>query len=198
MSAAPEFELDEQYNYPVPPPGGWTADDLDRLPNLPRRTELIDGSLVFMSPQTGFHMRTLRLLERALVDQVPDEFEVFREFTVKLGEADRPDPDLVVVKAGADTGPKDTWLKPEDVMLAVEIVSQDSKVRDREVKPRKYATAGIPHFWRVEESEGLPLVLVFELDPATRAYMPSGIFRDRLKLSVPFDIDTDLTWTNRP
>ncbi|MFE2291079.1 hypothetical protein [Streptomyces sp. NPDC059452] len=30
----------------VPPEGGWTADDLDTLPNLPRHTELIDGSLV--------------------------------------------------------------------------------------------------------------------------------------------------------
>ncbi|MFE5873565.1 hypothetical protein ACFQ6V_33630, partial [Streptomyces roseifaciens] len=63
MSAAPEFELDEQYNYPVPPPGGWTADDLDRLPNLPRHTELIDGSLVFASPQTAFHSQAMRLLE---------------------------------------------------------------------------------------------------------------------------------------
>ncbi|PSJ28543.1 hypothetical protein B7P34_11800 [Streptosporangium nondiastaticum] len=197
MSAAPEFELDEQYNYPVPPPGGWTADDLDRLPDLPRHTELIDGSLVFVSPQTTFHLRTMRLLETALLDQAPDELDVFREFTVRLNERNRPEPDVLVVPTGADTGPKDTWLKPEDVILAVEVVSEDSEDRDREVKPRKYAAAGIPHFWRVEGNEGLPVVYVYELDPATRSYVPSGIFHNRLKLSVPFEIDIDLTAIDR-
>lgn len=38
-----------------PPPGGFTADDLDRLPDLPPHTELIDASLVLVSPQSRFH-----------------------------------------------------------------------------------------------------------------------------------------------
>ncbi|WP_424889586.1 Uma2 family endonuclease [Streptomyces sp. XH2] len=197
MSAAPEFELDEQYNYPVPPPQGWTAEDLDRLPNLPRRTELIDGSLVFMSPQTRFHMLALRLLEGELLAQVPEGLDVFREFTVRLDSGNRPDPDVLVVPGGADTGPKGTWLAPEDVILAVEIVSKDSERRDREVKPRKYAAAGIPHFWRVEENEGLPVVYVYELDPATSSYGLSGIYHEKLRLTVPFDITIDLTAINR-
>ncbi|WP_396992343.1 hypothetical protein [Nonomuraea phyllanthi] len=33
-----------------PPPGGFTAEDLDHIPDLPAHTELIDGSLVFVSP----------------------------------------------------------------------------------------------------------------------------------------------------
>ena len=49
MSVDPEAP---EPSWPVPPVGGWTADDLDRLPNLPPHTELIDGSLVFVSPQT--------------------------------------------------------------------------------------------------------------------------------------------------
>ncbi|MFH8471345.1 Uma2 family endonuclease [Streptomyces sp. NPDC018000] len=197
MSAAPEFELDEKYNYPVPPPGGWTADDLDRLPNLPRRTELIDGSLVFMSPQTKFHMRTMRLLENALLDQAPDDLDVFREFSIRLNKRNRPEPDVLVVPLGADTGPKDTWLRPEDVILAVEVVSEESEDRDREVKPRKYAAAGVRYFWRVEQNEGLPVVYVYELDPALRAYVATGIHHNRLKLDVPFPIEIDLTAINR-
>lgn len=43
----------------VPPVGGWAADDLDTLPNLPPHTELIDGSLVFQCPQTVFHSRAI-------------------------------------------------------------------------------------------------------------------------------------------
>ncbi|MFF2410203.1 Uma2 family endonuclease [Streptomyces sp. NPDC058092] len=197
MSAAPEFELDEKYNYPVPPPGGWTADDLDRLPNLPRRTELIDGSLVFMSPQTMFHMRTMRLLENALLDQAPDDLDVFREFSIRLNKRNRPEPDVLVVPLGADTGPNDTWLRPEDVILAVEVVSEESEDRDREVKPRKYAAAGVRYFWRVEQNEGLPVVYVYELDPALRAYVATGIHHSRLKLDAPFPIDIDLTAINR-
>ncbi|CAM5583904.1 hypothetical protein SFUMM280S_00712 [Streptomyces fumanus] len=40
MSAAREDGLDAEYAWPRPPEGGWTADDLDRLPNLPPHTEL--------------------------------------------------------------------------------------------------------------------------------------------------------------
>ena len=35
---------------------GWFAEDLDRLPEAPRHTELIDGALVFvLSPQRAWH-----------------------------------------------------------------------------------------------------------------------------------------------
>ncbi|GGV70310.1 hypothetical protein GCM10010277_81130 [Streptomyces longisporoflavus] len=78
-------------------------------------------------------------------------------------------------------------------------VSPDSRERDREVKPRKYAQAGVPHFWRVEQDaeKGLPVVYVFELDPATKSYGLTGIFHDRLKVSSPFDVEVDLTAVNR-
>ena len=41
----------------IPPrPEGWFADDLDRLPEAPRHTELIDGALVFrLPPQRWWH-----------------------------------------------------------------------------------------------------------------------------------------------
>ncbi|MDQ0763417.1 hypothetical protein QFZ32_003538 [Streptomyces canus] len=54
MSAASDDGPGDEptYRWPIPPPEGWTADDLDRIPGLPPHTELIDGSLVFMSPQT--------------------------------------------------------------------------------------------------------------------------------------------------
>ncbi|WP_344054451.1 Uma2 family endonuclease [Streptomyces thermoalcalitolerans] len=197
MSAARDYGLDEDYEWPRPPEGGWTADDLDRLPNLPPHTELIDGSLVFVSPQTNFHSRAVRLLDNALLDQVPDELDVIREMTIKLDKRNRPEPDVLVFRVDADTGPKQTWYRPEDVVIAVEVVSEDSEVRDREVKPRKYAQAGIPHYWRVEENQGLPVVYVYELDPATRAYGLTGIFHDKLELVVPFPVEIDLTAIDR-
>ncbi|MGW4542777.1 Uma2 family endonuclease [Streptomyces chartreusis] len=193
MSAAREYGLDDDFEWPRPPEGGWTADDLDRLPNLPPHTELIDGSLVFVSPQTNFRSRAIRLLDNALLGQVPDELDVIREMTIKLNKRNRPEPDVLVFRADADTGPKQTWYRPEDVVIAVEVVSEDSEERDRDVKPRKYAQAGIPHYWRVEENEGLPVVYVYEIDPATQSYCLVGIFHDKLRLTVPFPIDIDLT-----
>ncbi|MBL1081602.1 hypothetical protein JK359_06350 [Streptomyces actinomycinicus] len=47
----------------TPPEGGWTGDDLDRLPNLPPHPELIDGILVFASPQTMFRVRAVSFFE---------------------------------------------------------------------------------------------------------------------------------------
>ncbi|MFJ2475693.1 Uma2 family endonuclease [Streptomyces sp. NPDC087659] len=188
---------EEQYVFPVPPPGGWTADDLDRIKGLPPHTELIDGGLFFASPQTFFHMAALRLLENALVRQAPDHLYVIREMTTKLGARDRPEPNLMIVREGALSGSEQTWYAPADILLAVEIVSDESVQRDRELKPRKYAAAGIRHFWRVEKSDDLPVVYVYELDPATNAYAVTGTHHNRLKVDVPYPVEVDLTAVDR-
>lgn len=78
-----------------------------------------------------------------------------------LGPRQRPEPDLLVVQADAETGPDQTAYLPDAVELVVEVVSSDSEERDRERKPQLYAKAGIYH--------------------------------DRVKLTIPFEIDLDLT-----
>ncbi|MGX4689844.1 Uma2 family endonuclease [Streptomyces sp. JNUCC 63] len=118
--------------------------------------------------------------------------EVFRDFTVRLDARNRPEPDLLIVRAGADTGPLDTCLAPDDVILAAEVVSEDSEERDRDIKPRKYAAAGITHFWRVEQEGGFPVVHVYELDSVTMSYIPNGVHGNRPRVAVPFDIDIDI------
>lgn len=75
----------DQWSRIQPPPEGYTADDLDRMPDLPPHTELIDASPVLVSPQKRFHMRMLRLLEMQMVMQVPEETAVEREMATVLG-----------------------------------------------------------------------------------------------------------------
>ncbi|MEU4561561.1 Uma2 family endonuclease [Actinoplanes sp. NPDC023936] len=177
-----------------PPPEGYFADDLDRIPDLPPHTELIDGSLVVVSPQKRFHMMALRLLENALIRLAPgDRFVVSREMSVVLGERQRPEPDLLLVHADAEIGLDATWYPADAVVLAVEVVSPDSEERDRKRKPSLYAEAGIRYFWRVEDAEGRMVIYAYELDPATSKYVPVGIFHDRMNLAHPFEIDIDLT-----
>jgi Uma2 family endonuclease len=182
-----------------PPRHGFTADDLDRIPDLPPHTELIDGSLVFVSPQKSYHSLVMYLLESRLRVLAPQAFAVRREMSVLLGKRNRPEPDISVLRAEAVTEQADeTGYQAADVVLAIEVVSPDSEERDRARKPQLYAKAGIPHFWRVEKGEGrLPVVYVYELDAVTDSYVPTGVYHDRLKVPAPFAIDIDLTEINR-
>ncbi|POM25596.1 hypothetical protein BTM25_42440 [Actinomadura rubteroloni] len=179
------------------PPGGWTADDLDALPPEAPRMELIDGALIVVSPQSAFHSQVMRRLADAIELCAPDEVEVDMRITVRLGMHQRPEPDIVAVRPSAVDDPQArTFYLPEEVLLVVEIVSPESKDRDRETKPMKYARAGIPHFWRVEKEPTGPAVHVFELE-TTGAYVGTGIHRDRLKVDVPFPMDIDVRTLNR-
>jgi Uma2 family endonuclease len=174
-----------------PRPEGWLAEDLDHLAEAPRHTELIDGALVFMmSPQRSWHGRLVTALTVALTDQAPIDIEVEREMTIRLDERNRPEPDLLVTTAAYD--PNRTWYAPADVLLVVEVVSPESAHRDRTVKLRKYAEAGIPHYWRIEEDETSPVVHIYELDKPTQQYAPAGIFRHGLEYPLPFGISLDL------
>ncbi|GGK83006.1 hypothetical protein Sme01_17030 [Sphaerisporangium melleum] len=179
-----------EWFYPGPP-GGWTADMLDRLPtDAPPHVELIDGSLIMMSPRSAFHMLMLRLLEREL--DPPDELFVVREMSVTLGVRQRPEPDILIVKRAAMADLTRTSFRPEDVHLVVEVVSPESVERDRTTKPIKYSDAGIRFLWRVEQEEAAPVVYTFELEPSVKAYVPTGVHRGRLRTSIGFDVDIDL------
>ncbi|GHF47577.1 hypothetical protein GCM10010218_31220 [Streptomyces mashuensis] len=181
--------------WPVPPQDGYTVDDLLTLPDLPPHTELIDGSLVFVSPQRDFHSVVIDLLVNGLRRTAPPELRVRREMTVVIDKRNCPEPDVSVVRAAAVRGRKQTSFQARDVMLAVEVVSPDSESRDLDTKPHKYAAAGIPHFWRVDMSgtDEMPVVHVFELDAEAHCYVPTGTYSDQLKLTVPFGVDIDLT-----
>ena len=178
----------------IPPPGGFTADDFLRMRGLPPHTQLIDGSLVFVSPQEKWHSRIVNLLVAELDRQAPEHLRADREMAVRLGERQVPEPDVLVVTAEAyDRAAPSTHYFAEDVVLAVEAVSPDSEERDRDTKPRKYAAAGIRHLWRVEKEDGRTVVYTYERDPATGTYALTGIHHDRIKVPVPFDIEIDLT-----
>lgn len=181
--------------WPVPPQDGYTVDDLFTLPDLPPHTELIDGSLVFVSPQRDFHSTMIDLLVHGLRAEAPRALKVRREMTVVLDHRNAPEPDVSVIREDALTGFEQTRFQAADVLLAVEVVSPDSEARDRDSKPQKYAAAGIPNFWLVDMAgtDHHPVVRVYELDPVSKAYALTGIHHDRLKTHVPFPIDIDIT-----
>lgn len=174
------------------PDGGWTAEDLDALPpDAPRRIELIDGALVLMSPQTAFHMLAVDLLVAGI--RPPSGLYVVREMSVRLNDRQRPEPAVLVVTAAPENDLDRTYYLPEEVRLVVEVVSPDSEERDRTTKPVKYVQAGIRYLWRIERDGRVPVAYTYELDPSLRAYVPTGVHRDRLRTDVGFAVDIDMT-----
>lgn len=191
--------IDSAPEWHRPPVEGYTADDLDRIPDLPPHTELIDGTLVVVSPQKRFHMRVVRLLDIELGRLAPwNSFRVSREMSIVLSRRQRPEPDVLVVRADAEIDDDATWYPAEAVVLAIEVISPESEIRDRERKPQLYARAGIPYFWLVEESAGKPIVHAYERNASTGVYDLIDVFRDRLTVAVPFPIDIDLTKLDKP
>lgn len=178
----------------VPPTDGFTSADLDKLPGLPPHTELLNGSLVFVSPQRRWHSLAKKFIWSKLREAAPSGWYVDMEMSVKVNDRNRPEPDVIVFDAAAESDDlSESFYNAEDVLLAVEVVSPESIERDHEVKPRKYAAAGIRYYWLVEQDGESVVVYVYVLDPVQDQYKLFEVQRDRLQLSVPFDIDIDFT-----
>ncbi len=180
-----------------PPEGGFSADDLVHLPDLPPHSELIDGCLVLVSPQADFHTLVISVLEAALRRTAPGSVRVRREMTVTLGLRQRPEPDLAVIHAEAELDSEQSTYLADDVVLAVEVVSPESRVRDRKRKPVLYAEAGIKHFWLVENERHKPVLYTHELAPATKTYAPTGVHRGTVTLDVPYPVEFDFSEIDR-
>ncbi|GLY27627.1 hypothetical protein Kisp02_09920 [Kineosporia sp. NBRC 101731] len=86
---------------------------------------------------------------------------------------------------------------PDDLILVVEVISNDTEENDRETKLEIYARHRIQHYWIVENEGNLPVVHVYELDHTIRFYRHTGIYRERLTSTTPFEIDIDLTGLDR-
>ncbi|HYU17771.1 MAG TPA: Uma2 family endonuclease [Chloroflexota bacterium] len=130
------------------------ADDIWEAPEDGNRYEVIDGELlVTPAPSWGHQVASaglfLRLgtyVRRRRLGQV-----VSAPTGVALDEETAVQPDLVYVsreragiisERGLEGAPN----------LVVEVLSPSTQARDRGIKMRRYAAAGIPHYWLVDPS----------------------------------------------
>ncbi|HEU4544617.1 MAG TPA: Uma2 family endonuclease [Jiangellaceae bacterium] len=125
-----------------------TPDEYDALPEHSRR-ELVDGVVHLMATPTPWHQHIADGLTLALRRSAPPRFRVTRQIEVRVDDLTRRNPDVLVVRsAGFDL--RVPRLRPDQVVLAVEVVDRGSETADRIAKPEQYARAGIPHYWRIE------------------------------------------------
>ncbi len=148
-----------------------TPQEYDALPENSLR-EFVDGVVHVMATPTYLPQLVAQELRAVLKRLKPSDLRVTGELEIKLGATLRRNPDAMIVTAtGLDH--EASRVSPNDVVLAVEIVSQGSESTDRDVKPREYARAGIPHFWRIEIK---PEIVVHTFRLGDAAYVETGVF----------------------
>lgn len=145
-----------------PPAGPWTVADLAQVPDAGFRFEIHEGNLVMMSPVTVWHSEVARRVATALrAAGQPAVMEV----GVRRSDRSTRIADVgVFVHMPTDTNHAH-WA-PADLRLVIEVVSDGSEDEDRFLKPRWYAAAGIPEFWRVErpaDEEDEAVIIIHKL-----------------------------------
>ena len=163
----------------------WTAEDWQDLPDDGRRYEIVEGKLVVAPPPSAMHQAVAARVHRLVLPSLPGHFDVQENIGVRLGDSIRI-PDLVVLSAAAVWRPGGVLL-PEDVLLAVEVVSPSNARDDRIVKPAQLAAASVPHFWLVDPAGG-PAVHVHRLAGSVYEQTHLGRGEDVLDLHEPFPV----------
>lgn len=165
----------------------WTTDDLDALPDDGVRRELLDGVLLVSPSPTDIHQIVAGRLMVALEESCPDYFQVTQAVEVRLSKRRSFIPDVLVATDEAAMRRSRVYT-PQEVVLAVEIVSPTSQTMDEVAKPALYAKAGIPHYWVVKTDGGV-VVHAHRLDRTAGVYRPNGVFDTRIVTTEPWPID---------
>lgn len=106
------------------------------------RVELLRGVLVKMSPQYAPHASTVQKLNRLLMKQLQESFDLRIQAPLALSDDSEPEPDIAVVPLG------DYEIEhPRTALLVIEV--SDSSLRQDRRKAAVYASAGIGEYWIV-------------------------------------------------
>jgi Uma2 family endonuclease len=171
----------------------FVADDIWDTPDDGKRYEVIDGGLYVSPPPTLGHQGVVGTLHEYIAPYLRRERRG-RLFVAPVGlvldEENGLQPDLVYVspeRAGILTE-RGIEGAPD---LVVEVLSSSTRARDRGVKMRRYAAAGIPHYWIADpQSRALEAYVLGERGyERTEVFGPGTIFRPALLpgLDIPID-----------
>lgn len=137
-----------------PTPIRWTREEYQRLGESGvfgrRRVELLEGSIIEMSPVGRRHWVTTNLVAEALEKAFGDGYFVSVQSPIYLSSSE-PEPDVAVLKGSPrDYADAVSTTLPE---LVVE-VADTSLEYDRRQKQTIYARAGIREYWIVDIEGG--------------------------------------------
>lgn len=133
------------------------------------QVELLKGWVIFKMPKNPPHRIATKLTRQALESIVPAGWYVDSQEPITLEDSE-PEPDAIIVR-GDTRDYRNGRPTAKDIALVVEIADATLD-RDRELKKRLYALAGIPIYWIVNlienklEVHSQPIVIDEESDYA--------------------------------
>jgi len=134
------------------------------------RLELIEGTIVRMTPQSSRHAAVVQLIEEALRRAFPAGHCFRVQMPLALDDWSQPEPDLAVA-AGNPHDYLDSH--PTTAVLVVEVADR-SLPYDRTEKLALYARAGIQEYWLVDLQQR---TLTVHRDPADGTYRSRVVLR---------------------
>lgn len=175
-----------------PGPAPLTVEDLRRMPDDGQRYELVDGRLDVSPAPVFLHSRVESRLSVHLGVMAPVECEVVNGPGIDFN-ADRTHhriPDLVVIRAEDAEGPYLT--RPP--LLAVEVVSPESVLRDHHTKKHEYAAFGIPSYWVITPDPAEPSIIELRLKDGEYTEVAAAFGTDVLDTELPFPVRVVPQW----
>jgi Uma2 family endonuclease len=169
------------------------AEDIWQAPEDGKRYEVIDGELIVSPPPSWGHQEALHGLDFVLTAWIRPR-GLGRIVQAPVGVVLDPEggvePDLVYVSRERESIISERGVEgPPD--LVVEVLSPSTEARDRGIKMRRYAAAGIPHYWLLEPAKRIlePFRLADEGYEPQGVYGPGSTFRPDLFPGLEITID---------
>jgi len=147
-----------------PPQGTWTEREYLAI-NANRVVEFSEGTIEVLDMPTTTHQMIVAFLYGALLSYVsPGRLGrvLFAPLRVKLWEGKFREPDIVfMLQENSGRIGNEYW---QGADLVMEVVSDDDRRRDLEIKRDEYARAGIREYWIVDPQLERVSVLALEKD----------------------------------
>jgi Uma2 family endonuclease len=137
LSSEPLYRLTVEQWHQMIASGTLTDDD---------PVELIEGVMVFKMPRHPPHILATKRLDLLISQLLPDGWSYRRQEPLTLDDSE-PEPDGAVVE-GSDESFANRLPEGHEIAVVIE-VSDATLARDRGMKLRIYARAGIPVYWIV-------------------------------------------------
>ena len=138
----------------------FTVDDLEGMPDDGNRYELIDGMLlVTPAPGWGHQEMGFTLAVHLRAHCPPDSRVLPAPFAVQTASDSEVQPDVIVARY-VDFRSENLPVAP---LLAVEVLSHSTRLKDRNLKKAHYERIGVASYWILDPAEPGALT-AFELD----------------------------------
>ena len=126
--------------------------------------ELEDGKLILMNPPTGRHALIIRLLTNlfeAEIKRLRLPWVTLSGIGIRTSIKRSRIPDISIITQNQISEYLDISAVIESAsLLAIEVVSPESKIRDYRYKRSEYSVVGIPEYWIIDPSENKVIVLL--------------------------------------